>query len=146
MTDLVHLFNHLCCRPLELATEEAVGTVGPTNNRSIGLGKQSERRKYELGTTHLQDDGVSEETVYVFLTLPPVVENGNVELGVVGLAGAGAGLVADECGEGIEAIRGGFKGFDIVHNLGEALTAQPVAGAGVFAAHTITKLQGGEVV
>jgi hypothetical protein len=64
---------------------------------------KNEVRNEEQRLTYLQKDWVTKESVDIFLALPPVVENRDVELGVVWLASIGTRLIANELGECIKA-------------------------------------------
>jgi hypothetical protein len=100
----------------------------------------NEKRKDGLSSTYLEETRAAEEASEVLLTLPPIVQNGNIELGVVRLMSFGPRLPANECTECNVAAGGGGKGLDIVNNVGEARTTEPVAGARALAAHTVDKL------
>jgi hypothetical protein len=90
--------------------------------------------------THLEKNGVSEESIEVFLTLPPVVKHRNIGLGVVRVPSVGTLLIADECSECIETGGHRFEGLGIVHDFGEAWPTKPVAGGRALATHTVNKL------
>ena len=95
---------------LDLPPKRLLALLGPQITDTLILAK-NEQRNEVWGSTHLKEDRVLTETVEVFLALPPIIENRDVELRVVGLTSIGIRLIADELDECIEATRGGCEGL-----------------------------------